>query len=156
MKFLNIGLAPWSLEGALQPSYDHETDYVTLDNRIHETWPFGVNIDNLVILDFNKNRVLASVEILIPYRLWKRRALPLLHAKSERGSLMLPEIDSEKTIFVLPDCLEVYLEANTQIAQVAFGTFEEPLLVVTLSETCTAIISRGELLVGFRFKFSAI
>ena len=153
MDNLAVKILPSSEEGALYPRHDSESDYVTLDSRISQEWPFGINIDNLIILDFNSKRILSSVEVLKPRRLWKKASVESIDAKRQSGCLALADDNPKKSRFFMPEEINVVLDIDRTIAQLVFGALVPPLVAVRLSPKCEAIVSSGNL-VGFVFRIS--
>jgi hypothetical protein len=137
------------VEGALYPHYDTETDYVTLGSIVPQQWPFGVNIDNLIILDFNAQRILASVEILVPRELWSNDNLLALSQERYEGALILANRWSKTNNIMIPSTFALYTTMNEEKGVVLFGDVSTPTLV-RLSAECKAIVE-GISLVGFLF-----
>jgi hypothetical protein len=146
-----VEITPPCLEGALFPRYDRETDYVTLDSLILPPCPYGVNIDNIIILDFNSHRMLASVEIGIPRKLWESNEPPILPATVQEGSLTLANPEIENSNFMIPPEFAVYTTPDRQTGVLRFGKFDTPSILVQLSVACQAIVSASKL-VGFLFE----
>ncbi|GIW90145.1 MAG: hypothetical protein KatS3mg109_0577 [Pirellulaceae bacterium] len=147
---IEVTIVPPCMEGILYPCYDSEGDYVTLDSKVQQQWPIGVNIDALVILDFNADRVLASVEILMPFELWEQRDFPVPQGESVQGVLRLARPCIIPSSFSMtPPRFFVYASRDEN-GLLMFGEYGSRILLVHLSEYCRAIISDNNL-VGFFF-----
>lgn len=148
MTSLPISILGINSRGSLVPHYDSETDYVTLDSPVAREWPFGVNFDNLVILDFDVDKILASVEILVPRKKWKKTKIKAANADVS-GCLALPG-EPPTTQFVVPDNVSIGLDPDTNLAQIALSKIPGGAEVVRLSTKCSALVSNKRLL-GFTF-----
>ena len=123
---------------------------LSIESGIRRPWPFGVNIDGLVLLDLDEDHVLAAVELLIPRRRWKKvvdhEPWPRF---ARRGDLVLrPEAVATKT-YHLP--VSVVADKTGNDVLITLGS-TVPDLWIQLSENALAAIGGDELL-GFRVRF---
>jgi len=73
MRGVPVTIAPATEAGRLYPRYANTIGIFTLESAPPRAWPHGVNIDGTIILDFDKDRVLARVELLAPMSAWKSK-----------------------------------------------------------------------------------
>ncbi|MEM4725184.1 MAG: hypothetical protein QXP01_09250 [Candidatus Hadarchaeum sp.] len=147
---LNVQITPHCLEGSLLPRYVDEADYIVMDSPVKQPWPLGVNIDNLVILDFNPDAILASVEILTPRKLWKRRVVSVFPEHEQEGSIRFLATRGLGSYFLLPPQFTVYSSLDERVGVVLFGELDGETVGVRLSAGCLALVCLGNL-VGFIF-----
>ncbi len=138
-----------SEKSMLVPSYDDESNILTIESPVERPWPFGVNIDGLVLLDLDDERVLAAVELLIPRSRWKKvDALPTWPLFKKRSDLILkPDVVATK-MHRLP--VSVVADKLGKDVLISFGSLE-PDHWVHLADNALAAIRDGELQ-GFRIR----
>jgi hypothetical protein len=133
------------------PSYDEESNVLTIESPVERPWPFGVNIDGLVLLELDDERVLAAVELLILRVRWKKvDALPTWPIFKKRCDLILkPDVVAAK-MHRLP--VTVLADKSGTDVLISFGT-PEPDHWIQLAENALAAIRDGELH-GLRVRLS--
>lgn len=138
-----------SAKARLVPSYDEESNVLTIESPIVRPWPFGVNIDGLVLLDLDDERVLSAVELLIPRSRWRKvDALPAWPFFKKRSDLILkPDVVATK-MHRLP--VSVVADKFGKDVLISFGSLE-PDHWVQLADNALAAIRDGELQ-GFRVR----
>jgi len=123
---------------------------VTLESKVQQQWPIGINIDALVVLDFNADRVLASVEILIPFELWEHKNVSVPQGKLLRGALKLARPYAIPSSFSMTCPQLCIYNGRDQDCLLIFGQCGTRVSIVNLSDYCRAIISNDNL-IGFVF-----
>ena len=138
-----------SAKARLVPSYDDESNVLTIESPVDRPWSFGVNIDGLVLLDLDDERVLAAVELLIPRSRWKKvdelPTLPIL--KKQCDLLLKPDVVAKK-LHRLP--VTVLVDKSGRDVLISFSS-QEPDHWLQLADNALASIKNGELQ-GFRVR----
>lgn len=136
-------------KATLVPSYDEESNVLTIESPMERPWPFGVNIDGLVLLDLDDERVLAAVEILVPRGCWKKvDALPDWPLFKQRSDLILKTDVVATKMHRLP--VSVVSDKLGKDVFTSFGSLE-PDHWVQLADNALAAIRDGDLQ-GFRVR----
>jgi len=79
MNGVPVTVEPATDAGRLHPRYKNSIGIFTLETESLRTCPSGVNIDGTLMLDFDEDRVLAGVELLLPMSGWKGKPALLDH-----------------------------------------------------------------------------
>lgn len=104
--------------GRLYPSYKNSIGIFTLETELLRTCPIGVNIDGMLMLDFDEDRVLAGVELLLPMSGWKGKtsvAQPL----ARTGNIILSGSLSGQVEYDWP--ILVSKDVQRKKANISFG-----------------------------------
>lgn len=146
MTEIRVSVAPATAEGRLQPRYRNSIGILTLESDVPRPAPFGVTIDGSLILDFDRDGVLAGAELLIPMRRWKGKA-DVSDPGGAAGSIILAPPRAASSDEAWP--LTVSKDAQTDAARIDFanGGYDRS---VRLSDTCCALLLGGAL-TGFWF-----
>jgi hypothetical protein len=142
-----VTVSPPTKEGRLYPRYHRKI--LTLRSALHGPWPYAVNIDGTVILDFDENRTLAAVELLLPMSGWKGKegvAQPL----GRPGDIRLAEELSGNVQYDWP--IVVSKDVQRDMARISFGSADFNR-AVTLSDNASALLQDVQL-TGFWFSLA--
>jgi hypothetical protein len=140
-----ITVGPPTASGRLYPRYKNGLKLFVLESGFLRPCPHGVNIDGL-ILDFDENRVLASVELLAPMSAWKGK-MAVTQPPSRLGDIHLGGDLAGSSQFDWPVVVSKDVQQDT--ARISFdeGDFDR---AVALSDAASALV-RGDRLIGFWF-----
>jgi hypothetical protein len=123
-------------------------DIVVAESDLKRPWPYGVNIESLVLMDFDENRVLAHVEVLVRRSLW--RAANSFN-RSIRKSLVADVLiadTKQKSNFVEAE-LSIHYVSEDHSLYVTLSDGDEVVDRVVLSDTVDIYVWEGAL-VGMR------
>ena len=138
-----------SAAGRLIPRYDPESNVLSIESDIVRPWPYGVNIDGLVLLDLDENRILAAVELLIPRTRWKELGSqePWPRFAKPSDLMFRPETIAKKTHH-LP--VSAVTDPSRNDVLITFSSVA-PNRWIQLSDNALAAVGSDELL-GFRVR----
>jgi hypothetical protein len=146
MTGLPVTVSAPTQEGRLYPRY--HSKILTLRSSLLGPWSYGVNIDGTVMLDFDDDRTLAAVELVLPMSGWKGQesvAQPL----GRPGNIRLSEELSGNNEYDWP--VVVSKDVQRDAAQITFSAdFNR---AVSLSEKASALL-HDDCLIGFWFSFA--
>ena len=132
----------------LQPRYKNSIGILTLESALPRICPHGVNIDGMLMLDFDENRTLTFVELIAPMSAWKGKSA-VAQPLGRPGDIRLAEtlsghIDHDWPVVVTKD-------VQRDMARISFGDagFNR---AVALSDNASALLM-GDELTGFWFSF---
>jgi hypothetical protein len=150
MDMLEIQLLPPSVTGRLYPRHAARHRIMVLESPQIESCPHGINIDGLLILDANMDRVVNSVELLIPMRRWATADLPEWRPAAQEANLALASDTPHRSSFDVK--LKVLSNATRTRGVIRIGEWQEGATDIALSEQCKVLLD-GDNLRGFHFRF---
>ncbi len=110
------------------------------------SWPYGVNVDNLMILDFDADAILSHVEILIPVARWHvEDPFPALPRTRQSADVRLAQ--PSRHAFITSQVLG-RTNTDRSSAIITFGLLRNESKAVELSSLCHALIEE-DYLIGF-------
>ncbi len=115
-----------------------------IESDIDRDWPFGLNIDWLLLFDLDANRILAGVELLFPQSRWSK-VNHIAFPTAPPGDLKFSTATTAAAQFNLAVRVESDGDGNVRIE---IGAKQSPDRMVGLSETCVALIAHDRL-IGF-------
>lgn len=131
--------------GRLYPRYDLEVNYLIMESKVARPWVEGFDIDALIVLDLDKDLVLANADLHIPKRAWQRGlrqtfdwSVPAHDLAFTRATLDQPDID-------IP--VRCTADTDRQIVHIEIGSASHDR-AIALSDRCLALL-KGDELVGF-------
>ena len=132
----------------LQPRYKNSIGILTLESALPRICPHGVNIDGMLMLDFDENRTLTFVELIAPMSAWKGKSA-VAQPLGRPGDIWLAEtlsghIDHDWPVVVTKD-------VQRDMARISFGDAGFNC-AVALSDNASALLM-GDELTGFWFSF---
>jgi hypothetical protein len=148
---IQIELRAPSSPGRLYLLRDNQIDksITFLSNNHKRQMYYSINIDNKIILDFDINHVLQSIEILIPVS-----SLPIKEMNLSEYPIISADIALIENI-TRHSNIETSIKAQTNLLNnvlfVVFGETKSITHLIELSESCLAIISE-DVLLGFVIK----
>jgi hypothetical protein len=142
---LRVEVRPPTLAGRLYPRVSNDIGWLafTSDSE-HNDFPFGANIDALIILDADEDRLICYIELMYHRSRWKRVPhidFPQVHA----GDLHLLPTPEAQVNLELP--VRVDATAGEDV-RVTIGEARDSDRAVALSDNCVALIA-GDVLTGF-------
>lgn len=146
MDEIHVQLLPPTERGRLYPQYHNAIKILNARSPIERKWPYGINIDGLLILDIDSDRILANFELLLPMSKWKSAKLPAIPQASRRADLQIGLDSIAHKYFDLPIVVEGY--DSKAYATIAFGEGEGKPEWIALSKQCLAQVD-GDRLLGF-------
>lgn len=146
MQNIQIEILPQTEENKLYPQYDHDAQILEVSSKSQRPWPYGVDIDGVIIFDLDANRVLANFDLLIPKRLW--REVPEIKPQSSmrRGDLVFSTNSIRQKSFHLP--IKVTTDSMGSLIVIHFGEASSKISAISLSERCFALVDEN-VLFGF-------
>jgi hypothetical protein len=149
MSGLPVLIRPATEAGRLYPRYKNSVGILTLASAVPRECPHGVNIDGTLILDFDEEKLLASVELIAPMSAWKGKA-GVAQPLGKTGDILLGEslsgsVQRDWSVLVSKD-------VQRDMARISFGAREFDR-AVALSDTVSALL-HNDRLTGFWFSFA--
>ena len=148
MDFPKTKLEQFVKQNAIIPHYDNEADLLFADSIVHKVWPYGIDINGTLILDFDKNHVLSSIELIVAKRYWNVVDQLEKPSSSPYACLSIAEESLKKKSFDLP--LKVTTNRSRDLVCVTFVNLLNQPISVKLSDRCIAYLYKEKLL-GFFF-----
>lgn len=144
---LRVEVRAPSENGRLWPRYVVDSGILVLESRVLRPWPYGVNVDNVVICDLDADRVLANVDIQAKRRVWRRVSpFPEGPTAAERGDLAL-SVGTIKHRFFHPP-VDVRSNYDRSRVLVWFSSRRKASRAIELSPRCFALL-HDDCLLGF-------
>ena len=140
-------IAPATADGRLYPHYHNSSGILTLDTESPRSYPFGINIDGTLILDFDEGGVLATAELLLPMSRWKGKA-STARPDGPPGNVVLPPPRRTSVDYEWPATVSKDVQMET--GRIVFGSSDHDR-AVQLSTDCYALLL-GKRLTGFWFR----
>jgi len=152
IEMIDVELAKATEGGRLYPRYVRDSKILAVESHLQHEWPYGINIDNLIILDITETRLLANVEVHMPRRLWKH-VDPFPDPPNSRlqADLHLSQQAIEQKFFTVNVAITTNTDRSKVLIRIGNAPPEET--GVELSEHCTALVAEHTL-VGFRVDLS--
>lgn len=144
MKSIQVHLQEPTAKGRLYVSHVPETqsDVLVIKSRVRERFFCTINVSTEVLLDLDANRILTSVTVLNPIRLW-RVTSPMRLPRTVQAADLQIEARQKAESIDLP--VLVTTDESKSFAYVQFGEIPPNAIAVALSEECVAIISEDQL-----------
>jgi hypothetical protein len=142
---VRVSLGQPTEPGRLYYHYDAEIDknILSLASAIPRSWSYEINIDNLILLDLDSERVLGMVDIMIPKRSWKVEAISVLPHATKAADLIFPEVTHRYEFIELP--VQVMTDEARSYAYILIGLTEQESIWIELSEKCLALVAEDRL-----------
>lgn len=151
-EMIDVELAKATEGGRLYPRYVRDAKILAVESRLQQQWPYGINIDNLIILDITETRLLANFDVHMPRRLWKQvDPFPDPPNSRLRADLHLSQQAIEQKFFT--EDVEITTNTDRSKVLIRIGNAPPEETGVELSEQCTALVAARTLL-GFRVDLS--
>ena len=145
---IRVLVQPPTKRGRLYPRYDEDAGILVLESREPRAWPYGLDIDGMIVLDIDESRVLANLDLHIRADLWERASTAFWPNEVNSGDLAFPDETLKTKSFHLP--LRVRTNPNVHYIRVDIGE-REPQQYVALSNECLALVTEDQL-VGFMIR----
>ena len=142
---INVLIQPPTKRGRLYPRYDKDAGILVLESREPRAWPYGLDIDGVIVFDIDETRVLANLDLHMRADLWERTSSPFWPNKVKSGDLAFPDEMLKVKSFHLP--LRVRTNPNVHYIRIDIGE-REIQEYIALSDECLALVTEDQL-VGF-------
>ena len=86
---VEVEIIPSTAVSQLIPNYDNRAKIFSLTSQPHGTWPYGLNLSALVLLDADQDRVLRNVDVLARFSGWKSTRIELPAPRPKQAGLRL-------------------------------------------------------------------
>ncbi|HZF95104.1 MAG TPA: hypothetical protein VEZ20_09555 [Allosphingosinicella sp.] len=143
MSMLELEFAEATKEGRLHAKFVRECQWLLLSSPFKRSLPHGINVDALIILDFDAEKRLAKVEILEARRHWHKKLCWPLSEKVIEADLKI--VDCSKPDRLIE--LAIWIGAEGKRVDVRIGS-GSPDRLVRLSDSVLAVMDRKRL-IGF-------
>lgn len=144
-----VYIEPYEQHYSLSVGYDREGGLLYLETPNLVECPYGINIDNGIILDLDSRASLRFVECICQLRHWPRDELCWPRDANRWGRIVFKWSASSRSVFVEPDYVSCQLDHRNGVAAIRWGTYSESS-VIRVGPDCVACLCRGKL-VGFIF-----
>jgi hypothetical protein len=142
---IRVDIRPPTTAGRLYPRYDAESRILAVESSVQREWPFGIDIDGVLVFDLDEQHCLANVDLHVPKNRWVRDLGAEVTLISRPGDLIfLPEALAQKS-FNLP--IRVRTNKQAQRIRIEIGATKADR-AIALSESCAALLA-GNNLAGF-------
>ena len=149
MSGVPVIVSPATDPGRLHPRYKNSIGILAFESAPPRMCPHGVNIDGIIILDFDQSRTLAGVELIAPMSAWKGEAA-VAQPLSRPGDIRLGNGLSGNLNYGWP--VIVSKDVQRDMARISFGDSDFNR-AVALSD-CAAALLKDDYLTGFWFSFA--
>jgi hypothetical protein len=143
LRFITV---PPTHGGRLHVRFDSDGSLEIQTNEDVE-WPYGINIDNSVVLDFDESRRLANIDVLAPPDAWEVFAeIGRFVSRGKPADLLVSEESLEETF--REDPVDFFTDAHRTVLIVSIGKvfpWNDGSKVVELSSACAAVLAEGVL-----------
>lgn len=146
---IEVSVVPADAQTAIHIRIDPQSQMMIAQSANESPWPYGINIDNLLILDFNADKILSSFELMLPTTMWPEGNLSKLTQIGEGALKLRGDVDTSRYI---EENVLVKVNKQTNLVELRLGNGAGGSLV-QLSNQCYAILN-GDNLVGFRIDLS--
>lgn len=148
---IQVFLQPATSRGRLYPHFDREANIFSLSSKETRSWPYGADIDGNLIFDFDNEKVLANLDLLVGPKFWKQRIFKAWPSKIKKADLGFQEKTLKIKSFHIP--LQIWTNKGTTEILISFSNDKTPATFVDLSENCLALLKEN-ILLGFWVKTS--
>lgn len=139
----------------LYPWYDNQVKILNACREKQRKFPHGINIEGkrggTLILDLDDDRILGSLELMLPSSAWKTVADVSRPEKSQRADIQVAKAAIEHHHF--EDGLVVNSSQGKFSVRIMFGEPRKTARAIKLSEECFAYVEDDRLL-GFYLDLS--
>ena len=143
---LVVQLRTQSGSGRVRPQYDKEADILSITSSAPRAWLSGVDVSGTLIIDVDRDGVLANVDVVVPKRLWKVADLVLPDLVVQRADVAFAKETLARKSFALR--VAVSINRQQSLVLVRIGNSAHVSRAVQLSERCIALLDR-DVLSGF-------
>lgn len=147
-----IELATWAEPPPdLTSGYDAQARLLTVRILTEPHWPYGIDLDGLVIVDLTAARAVANFDVLMPRERWAiglpfEPVAPRSSAKAARV-IFSQAVVAEKS---LVEPVAVYASSDRRTVQIVVGSPSKPRFV-PLTRSCDVLVE-GQILAGFQVR----
>jgi hypothetical protein len=131
---IHVQLRQLTPGGALYPRYVEDAGILAVESRVARDWPYGIDIDGLIVFDIDADRVLANFDLHIAKRYWKVAPPERRPRPARTASLEFARDSIEHKSFHLP--LRVRTDATRSFALIEIGDLRSEGVWAALSEYC--------------------
>jgi len=147
---LKVAIAGFDKGHQLSCGYDKDGDLVYLTTPQTEPSPFGINIDNGILLDLAHSRRLIFVECLMQFSRWPEAVLAWPRQSNGFGALEFVAPCRVGTIFTQVEFVRIVADRAKSLGLIQFGSSQYTRTIKVGSE-CYAYLLES-VLVGFIFR----
>jgi hypothetical protein len=149
---LKVTIGGFDKDDQLSCGYDRDGDLVYLTTPQTEPSPFGINIDNGILLDLAHSRRLIFVECLMQFSRWPEAVLAWPPKPDGFGALYFVAPCQIGTIFTEVEFVRIVADRAQSLGLIQFGSSEYTRTIKIGSE-CYAYLLES-VLVGFIFRLA--
>lgn len=138
--------------GRLYPRYVEGAGILAVQSSVTRPWPYGINIDGMMVLDIDEDRVLANVDLHLRRSLWRVEKTLERRVPSRKADIAISEESIRQKSLSLP--VKVVSDAARRCVAISFPESLNSADAVELSPGCLALV-RGDELLGFQIDLEA-
>jgi hypothetical protein len=142
MNEIRVLLRPPTDRGRLYPRYVAEAHTLAVESRVARQWPYGINVDAMLICDLDEDRVLANLDLHYDRRLWPRDARVRWPELAPASDLVFEEATARQKNF--GSRVDVTTDSTRRIVDIRVDSHEVNGMAA-LSDDCVVLLHDSNL-----------